>query len=53
VAAGTHAGTNVQRRLMALHQALEVFVRHDCYRYADEVRAHIKTLVRKIANVHT
>jgi hypothetical protein len=28
--------------------ALEVFVRHDCYRYADDVRAHIKTLVRKI-----
>jgi len=40
---------DAHRDLMA---ALEVFVRHDCYRYADEVRAHIKTLVRKIADVH-
>ena len=32
-----------------LLSAFEVFVRHDCYRYADEVRAHIEALLRKIA----
>jgi len=43
----------IQEDMLKAHSylvdAFEVFVRHDCYRYRDEVRVHLDRLAKEMA----